>query len=89
MYNILNYTQGLVTQIQVKKLSFNITFSRECFILSVTSSLLPVNRKLFSQKCFPSLIATMPEVIAFMLKAFSILMHLLLIPVHPMNLLKQ
>ncbi|KAB0405746.1 hypothetical protein E2I00_001587 [Balaenoptera physalus] len=38
-----------------------------------------INWKLFSQKCFPSLIATMPEVIAFMLKAFSIPMHLLLI----------
>ncbi|GAB5578806.1 pancreatic lipase-related protein 3 isoform X1 [Prionailurus iriomotensis] len=41
------------------------------------------------EKWLPSLIATMPEVIAFILKASSILMHLLLILVDPTDLLKR
>lgn len=54
----------------------------------LTRSLLPVNCKLFSQKWLPSLIATTPEAIAFIWKAFSTRMHLLLILVDPTNLLK-
>lgn len=52
-------------------------------------SWLSVHWKLFLQKWLPSLIATMPEVIAFMQKASSIPTRLLLILAGPMSLLKR